>query len=170
MKGLGTYTVVSQNLPGIAYRDTIRGKLEIKPSVMESQPITLHLPDITYRRLSELANQSKRSVAEETVNLLHSVLTTEEELASDVNAQLEQLPLLTDDQLWTVATATASDADNELMQQLLEKRQREGISADELTQLQTMSAHFNRIMLTRAKSAALLLERGHDISAIASPQ
>lgn len=134
---------------------------------MELRPVTLHLPDATYRRLSELATESKRSVAEETMNLLNSVLVTEEELASEINNQLEQLSLLSDEELWNAATATASEPDNELVQQLLEKRQRDSLDTTELAQLQARTKQFNRIMLTRAKSAAILLQRGHDISALA---
>ena len=125
---------------------------------MELRPVTLYLPDATYRRLSELATESKRSVAEETMNLLNSVLATDEELALEINDQLEQLSLLSDEELWNAATATASKTDNELVQQLLEKRQRDSLSANELAQLQSRSKQFNRIMLTRAKSAAILLQ------------
>ena len=123
---------------------------------MELRPVTLYLPDATYRRLSELATESKRSVAEEAMNLLNSVLATDEELALEINDQLEQLSLLSDEELWNAATATASKTDNELVQQLLEKRQRDSLSANELAQLQSRSKQFNRIMLTRAKSAAIL--------------
>lgn len=133
---------------------------------MESQRVTLRLPDSTYRRLVKLASQSQRSLAEETVSLLNAVLTTNEERALKVRSQLEQLTFLTDEELWTVATSTASDTDNEQMQRLLEKRQREGLTVNELEQLEGLSERFNRVMLTRAKSAALLHERGHDLSVL----
>lgn len=134
---------------------------------MDSQTVTLHLPDATYRRLVELATKSERPLAEETVYLLNSVLATDIELTSDINARLEHLSLLTEEELWNAATSTASEEDNELMQQLLEKRQREGLTSNELAQLQVLSKHFNQIMVTRAKSAAILFDRGHDISALA---
>ena len=133
---------------------------------MESQRVTLRLPDSTYRRPVKLASQSQRSLAEETVSLLNAALTTDEERALKVSSQLEQLTFLTDEELWTVATLTASDTDNEQMQRLLEKRQREGFTDNELEQLEGLSERFNRVMLTRAKAAALLHERGYDLSAL----
>ena len=134
---------------------------------MEPQTVTLHLPDATYRRLVELSTKSERPLTEETVYLLNSALATDESLTSDITARLEHLPLLTDEELWNAATSTASEEDNELMQELLEKRQRAGLTSNETEQLQVLSAHFNQIMMTRAKAATILLERGHDISALA---
>lgn len=134
---------------------------------MEPQTVTLHLPDATYRRLVELSAKSERPLTEETVYLLNSALATDESLTSDITARLEYLSLLTDEELWNAATSTASEEDNELMQGLLEKRQRAGLTSNETEQVQVLSAHFNQIMMTRAKAATILLERGHDISALA---
>lgn len=134
---------------------------------MELQTVTLHLPDATYRRLVELSTKSERPLPEETVHLLNSAIATDEALTSDITARLAHLSLLTDEELWNSATSTASEEDNDLMQALLEKRQRVGLTSNESEQLQVLSAHFNQIMMTRAKSAAILLERGHDISVLA---
>ncbi len=134
---------------------------------MELQTVTLHLPDATYRRLVELSTKSERPLLEETVHLLNSAIATDEALTSDITARLAHLCLFTDEELWNSATSTASEEDNDLMQALLEKRQRVGLTSNESEQLQVLSAHFNQIMMTRAKSAAILLERGHDISVLA---
>ncbi len=134
---------------------------------MELQTVTLHLPDATYRRLVELSTKSERPLPEETVHLLNSAIATDEALTSDITARLAHLSLLTDEELWNSATSAASEEDNDLMQALLEKRQRVGLTSNESEQLQVLSAHFNQIMMTRAKSAAILLERGHDISVLA---
>ena len=50
---------------------------------------------------------------------------------------------------------------------LLEKQQRQGLTLEESEQVQVLSNHFNHIMMVRAKSAALLAERGHDVSKLA---
>ena len=132
---------------------------------MDSQPLTLHLPNATYQRLVELATQSERSVAEETVHFLNSTLLNE--LAPDLNARLEQLSALTDEELWKAASSKASEEDNDLMQMLLEKRQREGLTSSEAERTQALSDYFNQIMMVRAKSAVILSERGHDVSSLA---
>jgi hypothetical protein len=52
------------------------------------------------------------------------------------------------------------------MQELLEKQQRDGLTTLESQQVQQLSHLFNRVMLLRAKAAALLKKRGDDISSI----
>jgi len=81
--------------------------------------------------------------------------------------RLNQLALLTDEELWNAATSQASEDDNNLMQELLEKQQQTGLTPEETEQVQVLSRHFNHIMMVRAKAAALLSERGHDISSLA---
>jgi hypothetical protein len=134
---------------------------------MDFQPLTLQLPSTTYQRLVELATQSERPVAEETVSLLNSTLTSSEVLAPDIHARLEQLSVLTDEELWKAATAQAAEEDNDLMQKLLDKRQREGLTSNEEEQIQVLSNYFKQIMMVRSKSAAILSERGHDVSILA---
>jgi phosphotransacetylase len=134
---------------------------------MDFQPLTLQLPSTTYQRLVELATQSERPVAEETVSLLNSTLTSSEVLAPDIHARLEQLSVMTDEELWKAATSQATEEDNDLMQRLLDKRQREGLTSNEEEQIQMLSNYFNQIMMVRAKSAAILSERGHNISTLA---
>ena len=140
----------------------------MEAGLMNPQTVTLHLPDATYRRLVELATKSERPLAEEAISVLNSVLTANEELMPTLENQLEHLSLLAEEELWNAATSTASEEENEQMQVLLEKRQREGLTSDELEQLQSLSRRFNQIMMMRAKAAALLQEKGYDISALAS--
>ena len=134
---------------------------------MALQTLTLRLPDSIYQRLVDLAQKSERPLEEETVSLINGALMTDAELTADISDRLNQLTLLTDEELWNAAVSQASEEDNELMQELLEKRQREGLTSEEFEQVQILSKHFNHIMMVRAKSASLLAERGHDISALA---
>ena len=142
---------------------------------MALQTLTLRLPDSIYQRLVDLAQKSDRPLEEETVSLLNSALMTDAELVADISdtrsaqvtQRLNQLSLLTDEELWSAATSQASEHDNDLMQELLEKQQRQGLTLDESEQVQMLSNHFNLIMMVRAKSAVLLAERGHDVSKLA---
>jgi predicted transcriptional regulator len=134
---------------------------------MASQTLTLRLPDSIYQQLVELAQKSDRPLEEEAVGLINAALMTDAELVSDIDDRLDQLALLTDEELWSAATCQASENENDLIQELLEKRQRQGLTPEELEQVQVLSKHFNHIMMLRAKAAALLAERGHDISMLA---
>lgn len=134
---------------------------------MALQTLTLRLPDSIYQRLVDLAQKSDRPLEEETVSLLNSALMTDAELVADISDRLNQLSLLTDEELWSAATSQSSEDDNDLMQELLEKQQRQGLTPEESEQVQMLSNHFNRIMMVRAKSAVLLAERGNDVSKLA---
>ncbi|NEQ97792.1 MAG: hypothetical protein F6K30_13915 [Cyanothece sp. SIO2G6] len=133
---------------------------------MMSQALTLQLPISTYQRLLELAQQSDRPLEEATLQLLNIALGTDAGQVFEIESQLSQLSLLTDGELWEAATTIASEEDNNAIQILLEKQQREGLTTDETEQVQALSRHFNQIMMVRAKAAATLAERGHDISSI----
>jgi phosphotransacetylase len=135
--------------------------------IMALQTLTLHLPDSIYQRLVDLAQKSERPLEEETVSLINAALMTDIELVADISNRLNQLTLLTDEELWHAATSQASEDDNNLMQELLEKQQQQGLTPEEFEQVQVLSKHFNHTMMIRAKSVALLAERGHDISKLA---
>lgn len=128
-----------------------------------TQTLTLHLPDSVYKRLVDLAQQSSRPLEEETVSLIHSALM-DVKLEASLSDRLNQLALLTDEELWNAAQTQASEDDNNLMQDLLDKQQRQHLGSEEVEQIQQLSKHFNDIMMLRAKSAVLLAQRGYDIS------
>ena len=131
---------------------------------MALQKLTIELPEKIYQRIASLAKKFDRPFADETIKLIQAALNQESSSTLDVEDRLEQLAFLTERELLKAVKATAAAEDVESMQGLLEKQQREGLTASELEQVQSLSSHFNQIMLVRAKSAALLVERGHDIS------
>ncbi len=87
-------------------------------------------------------------------------------LPEDIAADLAQLDYLADDDLWLAAQTRLTSADAEQMQALLDKQQLAGLTIDEQRMVQQLSHRYNRTMLIRAKAAALLKERGYDISAL----
>ncbi|MEN8220066.1 MAG: hypothetical protein ABFS56_27700 [Pseudomonadota bacterium] len=86
-----------------------------------------------------------------------------ESLADDIEQALAELDWFTDNELWQAARLTVSGDDSAAMQELLEKQQRDGLTTLESQQVQQLSHFFNRVMLVRAKAAALLKKRGYDI-------
>jgi len=133
---------------------------------MALQKFTIELPDSVYQRIAALAKKSQRPVAEETISLIQSALYQEQKSSLEINELLDQLSFLTDAELLNAARSSATVQDEELMQGLLEKQQREGLTASESEQAESLSQRFNQIMLVRAKSAALLVERGFDAAEI----
>jgi hypothetical protein len=62
--------------------------------------------------------------------------------------------------LWSAAQVTAPADKTARMQELVEKQQLEGLTADEQAEAALLSHFFNRIMLVQAKAAVLSKERG----------
>lgn len=87
-------------------------------------------------------------------------------LSEDIAADLAQLDYLADDDLWLAAQTRLTSTETEQMQALLDKQQVEGLIDDEQQTAQQLSHRYNRTMLIRAKAAALLKERGYDISVL----
>jgi hypothetical protein len=86
----------------------------------------------------------------------HQITDYSQALADDIKQALVQIDLLTDNELWQAAQITISSEKTDAMQILVEKQQREGLTASKNQQAQLLSHLFNREMLVRAKAAALL--------------
>jgi len=72
--------------------------------------------------------------------------------------------LLDDEALWRAARGSLPAAAATQMEDLHLKRQREGLTDSEVKTLDGLVRQYERTMLVRAQAAALLKERGHDVS------
>ena len=131
---------------------------------MAQQTVTLTIPQALYDRIAERAKQANRPMVDETLSTLEEKYS--EPTGKEIDASLEYLKNLPDEELWQRAKWTATDDQNEEMQVLLEKQQREGLTTNEKEQVELLSAYFNKIMLTRAYAVEELVKRGHNISNI----
>jgi ATP-dependent helicase YprA (DUF1998 family) len=110
----------------------------------------------------------RRSVEDELVAVVSTALPTSEHLPQDIADDLAQLAFLTDTELWQAAQTTLSSRESERMQTLVFKRQREGLRVAEEREAQRLAHRADRVMLVRGQAAALLRDRGHDISTLRS--
>ncbi len=76
------------------------------------------------------------------------------------------LHLLADEDLWRAAGQHLAADKAALIEELHLERQRGGLSASEIEALATLMKEYTRVMLVRSRSAALLEQRGHDVSAL----
>lgn len=129
------------------------------------QTITISLPEKVYRQIKQRSQQNQREIAEEVVSVVTNALP-EIESAADWQADLSQLALLADDELWQAAQTQATAEENERMQQLLTRQKRIGLTMAEQEELTLLANFFRRMMLVRAEAAVLLKERGHDIRSL----
>lgn len=87
-------------------------------------------------------------------------------LPADMAETIAALHLLGDEDLWRAATQRLASEKADEIEALHLKRQSEGLSASEIDALATLMKAYTRIMLVRSRSAALLKQRGHDVSCL----
>ena len=133
---------------------------------MSNQTITLHLPEPLFRELQQRAAQTRRTIEDETLEVLTGAVPLAEKLPADLAEALAPLSMLDDEALWqTARTQLAPDAAVEL-EDLHHKRQREGLGEAESQKMASLIRQYERAMLVRAQAVALLKQRGQDISSL----
>jgi plasmid stability protein len=136
---------------------------------MTLQTITLTVPDILYSSLKKRAEQANRTVEAELLDVLATAVPVAEELPADLEAALSPLALLDDESLWRAARSRLAPEAAADLESLHLKRQREGLTAAETETLAGLVRQYERAMLVRAQAAALLKQRGHDVSSLVAP-
>ena len=144
------------------------GAPAVKGKMMAAQPMTLHLPDDLYQQLKRQADQTQRTVEERLLEVLAAALPQPAELPADLAALAAQLAVLDDATLWQAARSRLDSDVAARIEGLHFKRQNEELDAKETQELAGLMHQYERAMLVRAQAAALLAQRGHDVSSLAS--
>ena len=131
-----------------------------------TQDITISIPDVLYQKLKARAEQTQRSVEAEALDALTAAVPVVDDLSTDLEDSLAQLSLLDEAALWRAArTSFAADAAHQL-EDLHLKRQRDGLTDHEAQAVAALLQQYERVMLVRAQAAALLKQRGQDVSSL----
>lgn len=137
---------------------------------MAVESVIVQVPHEVYARLKERAQQTQRSVEEELVGTLMEAMPLDDSLPIDVATAIAPMDTMPDEELRQVAQASQlSSAAAELLEELNDKCQREGLTADEAQIVDALRHQYDRAMLVRAEALARLKERGHDISDLLTP-
>jgi hypothetical protein len=97
-------------------------------------------------------------------------MTEQDELPGELRLELAGLEYLDDEALWQAARSRLAVVMCRRTEKLHRKRQREGLMGAEAQALAELVRQYERAMLIRARAAALLKQRGHDVSVlIAAP-
>jgi plasmid stability protein len=132
---------------------------------MAVQAVTVNLPDPLYERLARRASKTRRTVEAEIVDAVSTSLPDEpDELPADMAEAIGALHLLSDEDLWRAARTRLDPGKAAELEGLHIQRQREELSASETEALTRLMKEYMRIMLVRSRAAALLKQRGHDVS------
>ena len=131
---------------------------------MSRPTITLDLAPDVYDQLLRRAEAHRRELEEEASLTLATVVTTPSAVPDDLETALNTLSTLDDDTLWQVSHSQPTVEDGILLQALIDKRTRRGLTPAEDRWLAEIGERHDRVMVLRAKAVALLQERGVDVS------
>jgi plasmid stability protein len=136
---------------------------------MNSHIVTVEVPERLFDQLQQRAADSRRSVQQELLDVLATQLTNDEQGAARIQHALAGMERYSDADLWTTASAHLSSASCQRSQELNDKQRSEGLTPAERVELESLVTQYEWNMLIRAKSLALLKQRGHDISPLLVP-
>ena len=133
---------------------------------MPNQSMTLDIPSGLYTRLQKRAELAKRSVEDETLQLLAATVPSDD-LSADLQQALASLQLLDDVGLERAARSRLIVDLSAELESLHFKQEREGLTESEAQRCAELVRAYERSMLLRAQAAAVLKKRGNDISSLA---
>lgn len=87
---------------------------------------------------------------------------------SDLEETIASLAALDDESLWRLARSRVADDNARRLAELGDRRQRAGLTDDELREAEELMQLHDRVMVVRAEAAALLKRRGQDINRLLS--
>jgi hypothetical protein len=131
---------------------------------MIAQPVTINLPLSLYDRLKLRADESQTTIEDELLQLVAEAVPSTTELSAELDDELGQLVMLDDQALQRAASSHLSKEIAEQLELLHWRRQREGLSPSEESELENHVKQYERAMLVRAQAAAILKQRGIDVS------
>lgn len=131
-----------------------------------SKALTLLVPDTLYERLQSRAVDERRSVEDEVLEAVAMALPMVDDLPSEIVTELAALDELDDDRLWQVAQRTLEQRDDRRLRSLARRQGRTSLRDSEEQELRTLLDRLEDVGLIRARAAALLAERGHDVGAL----
>jgi plasmid stability protein len=136
---------------------------------MASQTVTLNVPEGLFDRLRRRARDANRTVEAELLEVLAAAVPSADELPADLVEAVAALELLDDAALWAAARTRLADAAAGQLEELHLRRQREGLTEAEDRKRAELVRQSERVLLVRARAAALLRQRGHDVSGLSGP-
>ncbi len=131
---------------------------------MNTHPVMVNLPQHLYGRIQKRAQIASRSVELELLEAVARAMQADDDLPEELSAVLDDLSLLDDKSLRRAARTKMKAGDFAQMEKLHLKRQKVGLNDTEAETLANLVRQYEKTMLVRAQSAALLKQRGFDVS------
>jgi len=130
-----------------------------------TQTITLELTDELIERAKKQAEQIKQLVERVLAQQLEVAFSDPlPVLPTNKQAELDALKYLSNDALWTIAREQMPHDQQNRMQVLMDGNTMGTLSEQEFAELEKLVEQGHRVMLRKAKAAALLTENGYKVT------
>ena len=123
--------------------------------------IILKVPEDISARARQIAEAIAQPVEQLLLDHLKTLAAPLPVLPPDTQAELDALHHLSDDALWTIASAQMSEDVQTRAHVLLDKNSRGTITDDEHAELEHLVERGDRLMLRKAEAATILRKKGH---------
>lgn len=130
---------------------------------MTTQTITLELPESLYRSASQIAQATKRPLADIVKESLAHTLPPLDDLSAEEAEILAHMSSLEDAVLWQEAKMTLPAADQDEVEGLLVQQSAGELSAEEQARLQQLLDKYGRLLVRKAHAWLLLARRGYKV-------
>jgi hypothetical protein len=122
--------------------------------------VTITLPETVYEQIRQAAERAHRPVDDVLAEAVTAVAPVMDAPPGNLRSALAHLAYLNDAALWQAARAAMSVEQRERLAALHDKQQRESLTAEE----QALLTLYRETLLVRGQAAALLKQRGYDVS------
>lgn len=129
-----------------------------------ARTITVDFPVAAFEALQRTAQRQNRPVADVVRDLVLRELPELPLLPRDVETELTSFATLSDDVLWLIARSTLTRKQLQELARLNDTGQQRSLTAAEQVRQQELISAYDRTILRRARAAALLQQRGHNLS------
>ncbi len=134
---------------------------------MTNQSVIIDLPESIYSKYKRQAEQMQRSVEAEIVEGVSRAVPNNDELTTQLEDLVTQLAYLDDKALLRIARSKLAKKDASRIETLHIKRQSEGLTDLESTDLAGLMKKFDRWFVLRNEALGLLIARGQNVAEFA---
>jgi len=127
---------------------------------MTTAVIHVPVPVDLYLRLKQAAGRQEKSVETFLSETLQVALPTVEVIPPAIRQEVDKLESLTNESLRQLALADMADEDAAALEQLLDWQNMRPLIPQEQEKLTLLQMEYGRVLLRKARSFALLTERG----------
>ena len=130
---------------------------------MSTQTVTIELPEALYRSAAQIAQLTRRPLADILQEGIEHTLPPLDDVPADEAEELAQLSILPDAELWRIGAMLLSSTEQTELQALLDAQREGELLAANHIRLQELLDEYGRLLVRKAHAWLLLARRGYHV-------